>query len=246
MAKRAAAPASDEPASAPAASRAARRGRRRPTAGGWTLRIAWLLLLAVVLAGAGWAAWQLIGTNQSSANLARVAVEGYQAACAADPGAEPETPAEEPAEGDTAQVIGLLSFPQQSEQSWPIMVGTGEDQLATGIGWYPQTAGVGEIGNMALVGYRLTNGEPFADLLELRVGDQVRITTCTHVYIYEIEVAPSELTVQAGDDWVLQAVPGEPGQQPTGRTITLITSQDLLPSDDRSVGFGALVSAEPR
>ena len=49
MAKRAAAPASDEPASAPAAGRAARRGRRRPTAGGWTLRIAWLLLLAVVL-----------------------------------------------------------------------------------------------------------------------------------------------------------------------------------------------------
>ena len=124
--------------------------------------------------------------------------------------------------------------------------GTGEDQLATGIGWYPQSAGVGEIGNMALVGYRLTNGEPFADLLELRVGDQVRITTCTHVYIYEIEVAPAELTVQAGDDWVLQAVPGEPGQQPTGRMITLITSQDLLPSDDRSVGFGALVSAEPR
>ncbi|MGI5952199.1 MAG: sortase domain-bontaining protein, partial [Brooklawnia sp.] len=138
------------------------------------------------------------------------------------------------------------SFPGQSQTEWPIMAGISSRDMATGVGWYPQTAGAGEIGNMVLAGHRLTHGAPFADLLELDVGDQVRITTCTHVFTYLIEVAPRDLTVQAPDDWVLDAVPGEPGRQPTGRMITLVTSQDLLPTRDRSVGMGILASAEPR
>ena len=52
--------------------------------------------------------------------------------------------------------------------------------------------------------------------------------------------------LEDADAMVLDAVPGSPGRQPTGRMITLITSQDLLATDDRSVGFGTLVSAQPR
>ena len=212
----------------------ARRVRREIGWSGRLLRAAWIGLLVVIVAAAGWLTWLLVGTNQLAASNARQATEGYLDACSsATPNPDPE-------------VLGLLSLPGQSEEQWPIMAGVTNDDLASGIGWYPQTAGVGEIGNMVLVGYRLTNGAPFAELLELDVGDQVQITTCTHSYSYEITLAPRELTVQAGDDWVLDAVPGSPGRQPTGRMITLITSQDLLATDDRSVGFGTLVSAQPR
>lgn len=220
-----------EPAAAAVAEAEARRPARRP----WTaLRLAWTVLLAVVLIAAGWAGWLLVGSNLLAANRAEAAGNRLQAACSAG--------TESPAPG---QAIGWLSLGTSTEE-WPIIVGTDDDALSSGVGWYPRTAGPGEIGNMVLVGYRITNGAPFADLLELNVGDQVVVRSCTEVFTYVIDLAPRDLTVQAGDDWVLDAVPGEPGQVPTGRMITLITSQDLLPTTDRSVGFGHLVQAQPR
>lgn len=206
---------------------------------GWSgrlLRTAWIMLGVVVLGVGGWIGWLLVGTNQLAASNARDVASSYLDSCSA--GAASPSP--------DGQVLGMLSLPGLSDREWPIMAGISDDDLASGIGWYPQTAGVGEIGNMVLVGYRLTHGAPFAQLLEMDAGDQVKITTCTHVYNYEITVAPRELTVQAGDDWVLDAVPGSPGQQPTGRMITLVTSQDLLATSDRSVGFGTLTSSQPR
>ncbi len=200
------------------------------------LRAAWLFLLVAVLGLAGYLGWMLVVTNKQAVNNARHATADFVAACTAGAGVDAGQP----------QVLGLLSFPGQSSTEWPIMAGTSSRDLATGVGWYPQTAGAGEIGNMVLAGHRLTHGAPFGDLLDLAVGDQVRITTCTDVFTYVIEVAPRDLTVQVHDDWVLDAVPGEPGRQPTGRMITLVTSQDLLPTSDRSVGMGVLASAEPR
>lgn len=197
---------------------------------GRLLRVAWFVLLAVVLAAGAWAAWLLVGTNQLARSNARAAIEAHQAACSTDV-----------EDASAGAVVGLLSFPSQSDESWPIMAGVSAEDLSTGVGWYPQTARPGEIGNMVVAGYRITNGAPFANLLDLAVGDPVQITTCGDVYTYVIEVAPRDLTVQAGDGWVLDAVPGQPGQRPIGRMITLITSQDMLPTGDRSVGFGRLV-----
>lgn len=214
-----------------------RSSKQRRSWGARTLRAAWIGLGVAVLAAAIWVAWLLVGTNQLAASQARAALEAYESSCAGT------------TENDSAkrfEVLGTLSFPGQPGASWPVLGGVSDTDLGTGVGWYPQSAGVGEIGNMVVAGYRVTNGAPFANLLDLNVGDIVQITTCTHVYSYEIVVAPRDLTVAADAGWVLDAVPGQPGQRPTGRMITLITSQDLLPTADRSVGMGQLVAAQPR
>lgn len=199
------------------------------------LRLAWLLLVLALVAGSIYAVWLLVGSNQLAHNQAARALAGFESSCTAT--------AEPAAEGT---VIGVLGFPDRSADGWPILAGVSATELGTGVGWYPQTAGPGEVGNMVLTGYRVTNGEPFADLLDLEVGDRVQVTTCDTVHTYVIAVAPRELTVQADDSWVLDAVPGQPGRVPTGRMLTLVTSQDLLPTSDRSVGFATLASSQPR
>ncbi|WIY82324.1 sortase [Propionimicrobium sp. PCR01-08-3] len=208
--------------------------------GGRLLKAAWLLLAVAIVAVAVWSFWVYVGTDQRAAAQARDAIEQFEASCATGDATGTGT-----SETD-AEVIGLLSFPGHGEESWPILAGTGADELGAGVGWYPQTAGVGEVGNTVLAGYRITHGAPFANLLDLNEGDRVEITTCTDVFSYELDVAPRELTVQSGDDWVLDAVPGDSGKRPTGQMITLVTSQDLLPTKDRSVGVGHLISSEPR
>lgn len=201
------------------------------------LKAAWVGLAAVVIGATAWVAWLLIGTNQLAGNRAEAAMQTFQTACRTT-STEPSSPSE---------VLAEISFPDSSpDASWPVVVGIGDEQLSVGVGWYPQTASPGAIGNMVLAGYRITNGAPFVGLLDLQIGDRVQLTTCQQVFTYVIDVAPADLTIQAGDDWVLDAVPGRPGQVPTGRMITLITSQDLLPTADRSVGFGHLESTEQR
>ncbi|MGB3955921.1 MAG: class E sortase [Brooklawnia sp.] len=199
------------------------------------LRLAWLLLVVALVAAAIWVLWLLVGSNQLAHNQASRALAGFESSC--------HTVGGPAAEGS---VIGMLGFPDSSADNWPILAGISGRELGTGVGWYPQTAEPGAVGNMVLTGYRVTNGEPFAGLLELEVGDRVQVTTCDTVHTYVIEVAPRELTVQADDSWVLDAVPGQPGRVPTGRMLTLVTSQDLLPTSDRSVGFATLASSQPR
>jgi len=136
----------------------------------------------------------------------------------------------------------LLTLPG-SLTTWPIKVGTGDDSLDAGVGWYPQTASPGQIGNMAVVGRRLPSGGAFDSILSLSTGDQVVVETCAMRYTYTISVAPRDLTVQPDATWVLGAVPGQPSVVPTTSWLTLIANQDVLPSSDRAVGFAKLSDA---
>nr|WP_243864049.1 class E sortase [Brooklawnia cerclae] len=201
------------------------RGARR------ALRTAWIVLLVVVLAAGAWAAWLLVGTNQLARNTANHLIDDYFASCDS---------------GGDAQVVGVLSLPDLDGESWPIVTGSDDDALSAGVAWYPSTAEPGEVGNTVVAGYRLAHGEPFRHLLDLDAGDRVQIETCDQVLTYVIEVAPRDLTVGDHDDWVMDAVPGDPGRLPTASMVTLVTSQDLLPTSDRSVGFARLDEAQPR
>ena len=121
----------------PAAVTAAQTGQRRSW-GARALCAAWLLLAVVLLAAGVWSLWLFVGTDQRAASQARAAVERFDAACSTvgEAGSDSAT---------AAEVVGLLSFPGYDDQSWPVLAGTSSEQLATGIGWYPETAGVGEI-----------------------------------------------------------------------------------------------------
>lgn len=193
---------------------------------------AWIGLLVVLLVAAGWLGWLLVGTNQLAANQATDLRHQFVADC--DSGlANDSAPDGSP--------IALVSIPAVGLEGWPVVVGSDSDALAGSVAWYRSSAFPGRAGNTVFFGYRITHGEPFADLLTLKVGDEVIVETCQARHHYRIVVPASEVTVGEEDDWVLDAVPSDPGRQPSAPMLTLVTTQDLLPTGDRSVAFAKLV-----
>lgn len=215
---------------------------------GWgsrLLTVLGVLMLTLGLGYLGYVGWEFFGTTYVSKRAADDQVVGLrQEWTAGDPvqtGGVPQTEAEPPATS-TAWLIRIPALGPDYE--WPIVSGISLSDLDHSVGWFPTSALPGQIGNFALAGHRVTHGEPFRDLLDLEVGDEVIIETQTAIYTYVITDPPSKLTVQDTESWVLDPVPGQPGKAPTEALITLTTCQDFFRSPDRSVGFGVLEKTE--
>lgn len=84
-----------------------------------------------------------------------------------------------PAEGD---IIGSLSIPVL-EKKLPIIQGTGTDELKKGVGHFTQSVLPGEEDNCVLSGHRDT---VFAELGELKIGDQLILQTSVGTFTYEV------------------------------------------------------------
>lgn len=257
-----AAPPTEEQAAPPTEELAPRRRRRGPG----ILTITGLLLIAIGLSSLSWMGFQYFGTNGPAQEAAKSEVSSLEdewntgagidvpdlSAPSATPGAT--APASAPASKGPAytaeqldKAMAILTIPALGAgYKVPILVGTSEYVLGRGVGWYESTQLPGQVGNFAVAGHRITHGEPFARLLELKVGDQVIVTTKSTVYTYVIDKPPSQLTVKDVDTWVLDPVPGKTGVKPTQSIITLTTCQDLFHSPDRAVGFGHLVNTAKR
>lgn len=217
-----------------------------------------ILLIAVGLATLGWMGYQYFGTNGPSkeaaaSEISQLEQEWSSGAQTPAPAASSPTQAGTPQAGPSysqAQLdkaVAILRIPALGETyKVPVISGVSDYALARGVGWYPGTGQPGQVGNFALAGHRVTHGEPFARLLELKQGDQVIVETKTHVYTYVLDQAPSQVTVKDVDTWVLDPVPGKKNATPTQALITLTTCQDLFHSPDRSVGFGHLVEAKQK
>ncbi|MGH3425322.1 MAG: class E sortase, partial [Nocardioidaceae bacterium] len=149
----------------------------------------------------------------------------------------------------SGEAMALLRVPRFGKKyEVPIVKGIGEDDLASGVGWFPKTARPGQIGNFALAGHRVTHGEPFHDFPELRKGDKVVVETRTHVYTYRLRDNGTDRTLDFSQTWVLDSVPVPPGggapdpkAKPSKAMITLVTCSELFHTDNRSVVFGDLV-----
>jgi sortase A len=143
------------------------------------------------------------------------------------------------------EAIGLLRIPAfGADYEVPILNGTDLSVLSKGVGHYESTAAPGQIGNFAVAGHRVTHGQPFAQLLDLKQGDEVIVETRDAIYTYALDDSPRQLTVKDSDTWVIDPVPGQPDIKPTQPLITLTTCQDLFRSADRSIGFGHLISTQ--
>lgn len=212
-----------------------------------------LVLLLSGLSILGWAGWQYFGTNITSRQQAQKATDQMRQQWArqgaAKAGATPSagaTPAASatPSAGEGIAILRIPAF--GDDWAYPVLTGTDPDTLARGIGWYPSTARPGAVGNFAVAGHRVTHGEPFRRLLELNKGAKVVVETADAVYTYQLDSPAGTLTVADTEGWVLDPVPGRPGQQPTKALITLTTCQDLFHSPDRSVAFGHLVETKKK
>jgi len=180
--------------------------------------------------------WQYFGTNiiakQQQAQVREDLVRSWDA---------PASEQEELPGG----AIALMRVPRFGDDvEVPVVKGVGDRALARGVGWFPDSARPGEVGNFAVAGHRVTHGEPFRHFLELRKGDEVVVETRTHVYTYVLRDDGTDRELDFSEGWVLDPVPGEPGVQPTERLITLVTCSELFHTDKRSVVFGELARAE--
>jgi sortase A len=194
------------------------------------------VLLVAGLGLVGWVGWQYFGTGITSNQKMDEAENSLRD--------QWKTPAVvKPSTGKAFVLLRIPKFGADWEK--PVVEGVGADDLARGIGHYPQTQLPGQPGNFAIAGHRVTHGSPFRKLLDLRKGDQVVVETADAVYTYELDGSPRDLTVKPTDTWVLDPVPGK-RQAPTTSIITLTTCQDLFHSPDRSVAFGHLVKVSKK
>lgn len=116
-----------------------------------------------------------------------------------------------------------------------VVEGATVSALRHGPGHITGTALPGERGNSAIAGHRTTYGAPFADLDDVSVGDEVRITTARGVFTYAIDdvriVGPNRTDVlrPRGDS----------------TTITLITCHPRFSTAKRLIVTAELTSSEP-
>ena len=140
------------------------------------------------------------------------------------------------------KAFALMYIPRLGKKfEVPVVQGVSLDDLAKGVGHYPQSALPGRVGNFAVAGHRATNGEPFAYLDQLRAGDVVVVETSTKWYTYVVDdgyiVAPTQVEVVA-------PVPNDPQAVPTERLLTLTTCNPRWDSYERLIFNGVLVDTQ--
>jgi len=208
------------------------------------LLLAALGLVLVGLSLLGYVGWQYWGTNAVSREEQSAVTQDLLSAWGGDPAVEDLLGPQGSADlGDALALVRVPAFGDGFVV--PVIEGVRPEDLAQGLGHYPGTALPGQIGNFAVAGHRVTHGEPFRDLPELRPGDEVLVETSDAVYTYRLSSNPNNLVVQPADTWVLDPIPGKPaGAPPDQARITLTTCAELFHSSDRMIAFGRLVDTE--
>jgi sortase A len=208
-----------------------------------------LVLIAAGLAILGYLGWEFFGTNIVAHHKQHQIVERLQHSWRSGQGPDAETGHVLP--GQASALVRIPRFGRSYVM--PVIEGTSEDVLSEGIGHFVDTAEAGQEGNYALAAHRITHGEPFAKLPELRPGDTVFVETRTRVYAYVIDTDPNRLIVPDTDDWVLAPLPHNPdaaGVQPDAsqgdHLITLATCSELFHTDNRMIAFGHLEAVSPK
>jgi sortase A len=159
-------------------------------------------------------------------------------------------PAEiEPINAPTDQeAFALLYIPRIGNDVWaaPIFEGVKNKQLNSGIGHYPQSQIPGENGNFSLFGHRNSNGQPFTNIQNLQIGDEVIVETKDFWFVYTLKhdkiVRPSAIWVTG-----VNRLPelGLDADAPY-KVITLVTCEPRHSTEKRWVWWGVLTAVYPR
>lgn len=204
-----------------------------------------VLMIVGGLSVLGWVGWQLWGTNVVSQRTQAAVVEDIERTWARG---------EDTVERAESTAGAILRVPRFGDDyAIPILAGTSDAVLSSGIGHFDDTAGPGQKGNFALAAHRITHGEPFRRMPELAPGDEVIVETRTKRFVYVLDTGGDDLTVDFTEGWVVDTVPKnpregglQPDQRPGQRLITLTTCAELFHTDDRLAAFGHLDRVEKK
>lgn len=117
-----------------------------------------------------------------------------------------------------------------------VVEGTSPKALAAGAGHYSSTPLPGQPGNMAIAGHRNINGKPFADIDDLRPGDEIILRTPAGSHTYVVTEPKGNRRnpwVTAPTDWSIIAPTDEP-------SLTLTTCHPYGSNNKRLVVRAAL------
>lgn len=143
------------------------------------------------------------------------------------------------------QGFALMTIPRLGDNmnNEPVLQGVDFDQLAQGVGHYPDTALPGQVGNFAVAAHRITLGEPLRNVDQLQPGDNVYVETENWWYTYRLDrtklVAPTDV-------WTINPNPFPEEPLPSDRIITLTTCHPLFGNSQRWIWWGYLVKAQPK
>ena len=142
--------------------------------------------------------------------------------------------------GDAFAIVRIPRF--GAKYARPLYEGTTTDVLQRGIGHYVDTAGPGEVGNLAMAGHRTTYGKPFNKIAEMKKRDVVLVETKEAWYVYRVTgheiVAPNQVSV-------LLPVPDEPDAEPTLAVLTMTSCHPEFSARERYVVHATLAASYP-
>jgi sortase A len=145
---------------------------------------------------------------------------------------EPTEPTEtrEPIDIVEGDPVAIIELPTINVKKF-VVAGVQTADLKKGPGHYPDTPFPGELGNAAIAGHRTTYGEPFRQLDELQIGDEIKVTDLFgREFVYRVT---GTQIVGPADSWVVATT------DPTVATLTLTTCHPEFSAKQRLI-----VSAE--
>jgi sortase A len=102
-----------------------------------------------------------------------------------------------------------------------VVEGISADALRAGAGHYPGYPLPCDIGNVAIAGHRTTYGKPFANVDQLKTGDQIILDTPVGSCTYQVDTKP--FTVLPDDLAVIKTPPTPTGPNGATHLLTLTT-----------------------
>lgn len=126
----------------------------------------------------------------------------------------------------TKQVLLGVIIIDKIKVKAPIVEGIAKENLSSGVGHIPGTAGIGQSGNCAIAGHRsYTFGKYFNRLDEVKIGDEIVIMTKNKNYKYKVY---EKLVVLPKDVWVITGAKKE-------SILTLVTCTPIYIATHRLI-----------
>jgi len=123
-----------------------------------------------------------------------------------------------------------------------VVEGISADALRAGAGHYPGYPLPCDIGNVAIAGHRTTYGKPFANVDQLKPGDQIVLDTPVGSCTYQVDTKP--FTVLPNDVGVIQTPPSPAGPNGASHLLTLTTCTPKGSASHRLIIQAAMLSQQ--